>query len=724
MLDKVYPSAPPTPPPRTKKVEPDSEKAVNIFEVLEDRYAFEGFNNFVFFCFIFIVTWNLLLALPRGENIAGQKNLLRSNLIPSNDMLERTSFNTWGIGLAKDVTSNPAFFGDKFQLMRMSFSISETLCNHSKYHLRWVDNSIVKGIQHACPSFSAVGKDKILSKLKSKYKLHGKAPPFFSTRIYGLIIPIYLAELKSQNRSEVVKSQLEGLERALTNENKALRLHGAYFEVLNMYTGMVYTMLIWIDDVTQKTVFYNSQSVDTIPRDKNIMFIFWVIILGLCLTWLAIDACSNCRGKVCQTKKCVEKIYLLYGIPCFLFLFLYQNGFLQEQIYMEHPIGSVETIEETSTIVERRMRNNNLFDANMYTSVGLSLLLLCTTFLMLKHLSWHSGTSILVNTISYALSDLMDTLVVIFTLLGGFGAFGYGVFGLWGGSYDFSSFGIAVNTAARLAFGLYDYDMFMSDGYGQGYDGMGLGVRFHFKYAALWLSFLFLSTIIVNILIAVISDGFELHKDKQRVRTRSGETFIKYAYYRLVYVFFRFFSCCKSTDIPQWARKMQFASSKDAKLLLRCCDVVCDGNIFDEKIQQEVFLQIIKHQENESDTYSEINPSHCGSETIFEYFSCIRSPDKLRIILFEMANRRHGERDATVFNGNVHDQIWKLYAQTDTEKEDKEKSAVAGNHVRAVVQPLEDKLKHMEEINKKMESKMEEMNKNINRLLEIIEKKS
>merc|ERR1711959_266110 len=99
----------------------------------------------------------------------------------------------------------------------------------------------------------------------------------------------------------------------------------------------------------------------------------------------------------------------------------------------------------------------------------------------------------------------------------------------------------------------------MSDGLGQGYDGIGMGSRYYFKYVALWLSFLFLSTIIVNILIAVISDGYEIHKDKQRFRTKSGETFIVYAFRRLVYLTcFQFFPCCKKNE-TLWLKKMRFA---------------------------------------------------------------------------------------------------------------------------------------------------------------------
>ena len=38
---------------------------------------------------------------------------------------------------------------------------------------------------------------------------------------------------------------------------------------------------------------------------------------------------------------------------------------------------------------------------------------------MIKHLSWHPGTSVLKNTINHAFGDIMDTMVVVIILLMG-----------------------------------------------------------------------------------------------------------------------------------------------------------------------------------------------------------------------------------------------------------------------------------------------------------------
>ncbi len=123
-------------------------------------------------------------------------------------------------------------------------------------------------------------------------------------------------------------------------------------------------------------------------------------------------------------------------------------------------------------------------------------------------LSRHSGANILFSTIKHALQDLIDTFFVIMLLLMGFGGFGYCLSGATAGSLDFVDFRTSMNTIARLAFGLYDYDQYMSEGYGQGYAGIGLGTGAILQSISLWLAFFMLSTVIVNILIAVISDGY------------------------------------------------------------------------------------------------------------------------------------------------------------------------------------------------------------------------
>ena len=137
-------------------------------------------------------------------------------------------------------------------------------------------------------------------------------------------------------------------------------------------------------------------------------------------------------------------------------------------------------------------KNNKIDEHMLFLSRGhhnkifLSLWFLINMFLMIRELSWHSGTSVFVNTLAYAFGEIWMRYLLL--QLMGFGGAGYGLFGAFGGSADFHSLASSFNTMARLAFGMYDYDLYMSDGLGPKYDGIGLGEMAFFKYIMLWLT--------------------------------------------------------------------------------------------------------------------------------------------------------------------------------------------------------------------------------------------
>eukprot|EP00944_MAST-04C_sp_MAST-4C-sp1_P004389 g4389.t1 len=296
------------------------------------------------------------------------------------------------------------------------------------------------------------------------------------------------------------------------------------------------------------------------------------------------------------------------------------------------------------------------------------------------------------STLKHAFTDLMDILIVIMILVFGIGAMAYTWFGAYGGSRDFHSFPISANTITRLSFGLYEYDVFMSDGLGSGFDGIGLGAAAYLKYITLWLAFIFGSTIIVNILIAVISDGFEIHKDKQRLRTSSGEPFIVSAFHRLIYVF-QSFPCCKKTKIL-WLKKMRFASCKHAKTLLKCTDALPDGMVFDKQLQIRVFQKF----------KPEIKPLE---EMARGFFSNIKSKEMLKCVIDAIfATAKESKAIESFREHNVYERIWDLYKHTDSVRTQKEEARVEGNHVRKVVKPMEARINAKME---KMEAEMKEM---------------
>ena len=56
-------------------------------------------------------------------------------MVPSSkDLFEREEFNAWGLKIMKDVIDNPNFFGDKYNLMRITAFVMPTLCNSSIHH--------------------------------------------------------------------------------------------------------------------------------------------------------------------------------------------------------------------------------------------------------------------------------------------------------------------------------------------------------------------------------------------------------------------------------------------------------------------------------------------------------------------------------------------------------------------------------------------------------------
>ena len=114
--------------PAESEGQEDNTESIDLFEVLEDRYAYEGFNKFVFYLTWFIVIYHLHLSSWYYDDVAGDKRLLRR--IPK-DGFERKHFNAWGIKYMKDVTTDLEYFGDQFKLMRVTAYVRPTLCNIS-----------------------------------------------------------------------------------------------------------------------------------------------------------------------------------------------------------------------------------------------------------------------------------------------------------------------------------------------------------------------------------------------------------------------------------------------------------------------------------------------------------------------------------------------------------------------------------------------------------------
>eukprot|EP00942_MAST-04A_sp_MAST-4A-sp1_P001215 g1215.t1 len=713
----------------------EKNETINLFEVLEDTYAYEGLNKFAFYCFVFYALYQWLISTYRNdEDVAGQVNLIRNKSIPSSkDLFEREELNAWGLKTMKDMIDNANFFGDKYNLMRVSVAVEPTLCNSAKHHphnkVDYADyeaNGIHKSSslksyeqEFGCHVYSSMddekGKYEIISLLQRKYGVYS----VYHKRWKRIAVPIYSAELHPQNKSKIVKKQWDGLKKALVAESKGLRLRDLTIEVLNPYDNIIMIPHFEFPDKTIKECQLLIRIFETILPRKKTKYIAWAIVSLLCSIWMLWNFVSKLRNKSKSTIRKIsignayEALIELSILPIILMCIFVSWG--NEVHYMNHQFGSVKKLEETTSFAEiYNGYNYLLIYARSLNLQCISVLLLLVMLLMLKYMSWHSGTSVLANTISHAFADIMDTTAIVVVLLTGFGAFGNGIFGIGSGSYNFLSFASGFHTMARLSFGLLDYDIYMSDGYGHGYEGLGLGTSPFLKYVVVWVSFILLSTIIVNILIAVISDGFEIHKDKQRLRTKSGQTFFAYALHRLIYfTCFQFFPCCK-TFKPSWVEKMRFTSSNHAKTLLKYTDALPDGMVFDQKLQDQVMRRIIGQEDGEKKSISGTkslsnkkitkldaidSKDMITYETSHEFFSTINSEKTLRLIIdtiFEIAcegTKKTKAIKSFQSNDDVYDKIWYLYKHTEEKRKEKEEARVEGNHVRKVIKPMEDRIK-------------------------------
>eukprot|EP00944_MAST-04C_sp_MAST-4C-sp1_P001865 g1865.t1 len=284
--------------PAESEGQEDNTESIDLFEVLEDRYAYEGFNKFAFYCFFLFALYQWQLSCFRYPDVAIAQHKLRRGLIPSNDQFERKEFNDWGIKTMENIVNDPNFFGDEYKLMRATLELQPTLCNHTSWHPQDVQPlfstkysvskaSIVKSYQRKfeCPAYSSMeaetGVQEIVSLLNKTYGLYS----LLNEKYTSVSVPIYSAELHTQNQSNAAMKQLLALRKAFAKEKRSLRLLEVWIEVLNPYTGMIHVVNIWIKDLPLKTVQFNIPLFDTINNNRHFMYSVWHGLCGLCFFW-------------------------------------------------------------------------------------------------------------------------------------------------------------------------------------------------------------------------------------------------------------------------------------------------------------------------------------------------------------------------------------------------------------------------------------------------------
>ena len=69
--------------PAESEGQEDNTESIDLFEVLEDRYAYEGFNKFAFYCFFLFALYQWQLSCFRYPDVAIAQHKLRRYRCPS-----------------------------------------------------------------------------------------------------------------------------------------------------------------------------------------------------------------------------------------------------------------------------------------------------------------------------------------------------------------------------------------------------------------------------------------------------------------------------------------------------------------------------------------------------------------------------------------------------------------------------------------------------------------
>ena len=104
MLTSVAPE-----PPKDSEEE-NPKELVNLYDVLDDRFAHEGCCRFLFFSFFFFFIFHLSISATYYADVAGEKSNFKDKLIVPNDQFERKQFNAWGLQLMRDLANDQKYF--------------------------------------------------------------------------------------------------------------------------------------------------------------------------------------------------------------------------------------------------------------------------------------------------------------------------------------------------------------------------------------------------------------------------------------------------------------------------------------------------------------------------------------------------------------------------------------------------------------------------------------
>jgi hypothetical protein len=635
------------------KHEEDEYEIVNLFEVLEDRYYYEGCNRCVFMTIYAFLILLIGFASIRGVDIAMTKSNIIAGLVPPETTLSRNGFAAWTVLTSRTLAQNPKYsVDDNLILLRMEAIVSPARCNYTYDHpVTPPGKDITKSTSssyevNVCKNKLA-GDEKNVDSQIFQYKkifnlhaysiLHSKDMRFEKDNYYGSVfVPLWSAELHEQNISSVTQKQINNYEKLVVN-NPSVQVAGLVTQFLDPYKHLVYHVenkMDWRKTSAKRDAFITISPMPTLPQGNNALFIFLIVLMVCCAMAFTYSESMDIQDtlKKMKMKRAIEndnraeaKTDMKQMMEDFLNHFMLDSLNLLDLVVMvcqwmailslcvinfftvhptnfpnKHAEGSIRRIEDVTTV------------ENYFTQVGLYpeiingnswVISACAFFVTLaifKEMSWHAGASVFVNTVKYAIMDLADVLVVTFIMLCGFAYTTFFLFGVGSGSYDFGYFSISAISVARMAFGMYDYDLFINDGYGAKYNGLGMADYVaNFRIVIVWVAFILLTIIISNIFIAVIFGGFEKHKDEQMDRQGKQVSLIHYAFLRVKHHLSALLICFKhkSNDFL----RLKFAATPAADLLLQICVSPRDNIVFEDILQEAVVKDIVERYKNVSD---------------------------------------------------------------------------------------------------------------------------
>ena len=192
-------------------------------------------------------------------------------------------------------------------------------------------------------------------------------------------------------------------------------------------------------------------------------------------------------------------------------------------------------------------------------------LTLILTLRIVKTFRWHPGVSVMSETLYSAMKPLVDILFVASILFIGFGGGLQQLMGAVAGRKEFTTLARSINSVLRIAFGHFEYADFLNEGGDEPFEGLGLGGAASAITFIFWLLFFIFAVLVTNILIAIVSDAYEIHNDKAELT--AYKVYIRSLLKQCVFICLLQWPCMPKRLLPKWALKMHTCRMYESRAL-------------------------------------------------------------------------------------------------------------------------------------------------------------